>query len=480
MTADASTIRDSSQTEGRSGRVEADKLERAIAILRQRFGERASTAEAVREQHGRGEGWYPTIAPDLVIFAETTEEVAETVRVCAEHGVPVIPFGTGTSLEGHVAAVEGGISIDLSAMKDVLEVNREDLDCRVQAGLTRKALNEHLRDTGLFFPIDPGADASIGGMTATRASGTNAVRYGTMRENVMGLTVVLADGRVIRTGGRAKKSAAGYDLTRLFVGSEGTLGIITEIQLKLYGIPEAISSAVCQYPDLESAVNTVILTIQSGIPVARIELLDDVQMGACVDYSKLEGYEAKPTLFFEFHGSEASVHEQAEQVRAISDDLGGGGFSWSTRTEDRNRLWQARHDAYYAAMALSPGKKGMATDICVPISKLADCILDTKRDIEETGLVAPIVGHVGDGNYHLVLLFDPCDTAEQKRAKDLVERMNHRAIAYGGTCTGEHGIGMGKKNFLTHEHGDAVAVMRTLKQAMDPGNILNPGKIVSL
>lgn len=457
-----------------------EKVARVVSILTQRFGERASTAQAVREQHGRGEGYQPTAAPDLVVFAETTEEVAEVVSTCAAHKVPVIPFGTGTSLEGHVAALTGGVSIDVSAMNQVLEVNAEDLDCRVQAGVTRKALNEHLRDTGLFFPIDPGADASLGGMAATRASGTNAVRYGTMRENVMGLTVVLADGRIIRTGGRAKKSAAGYDLTRLFVGSEGTLGVITEVQLKLYGIPEAVSSAVCQYPDLESAVNTVILTIQSGVPVARIELLDEVQMKACVDYSDLEGFETKPTLFFEFHGSQASVEEQAEQVKAISDDFGGSAFAWSTRQEDRSKLWQARHDAYYAAMALGPGKKGMATDVCVPISKLADCILDTKRDIEETGLIAPIVGHVGDGNYHLVLLFDPDDADETKRAKDLVERMNHRAIAYGGTCTGEHGIGVGKMHFLTHEHGEAVAVMRTLKQAMDPDNILNPGKIVSL
>jgi len=464
----------------RDARPDADALKSAIDILKQRYGERASSAEAVCDHHGHGEGWFPTAAPDLVVFAETTQEVSDIVMVCAQYGVPVIPFGTGTSLEGHVAAVQGGVSIDLSAMTAILEVNDEDLDCRVEAGVTRKGVNEHLRDTGLFFPIDPGADASIGGMAATRASGTNAVRYGTMRENVMGLTVVLADGRIIKTGGRAKKSAAGYDLTRLFVGSEGTLGIITEVQLKLYGIPEAVSSAVCQYDDLESAVNTVILTIQSGIPVARIELLDDVQMGACVDYSKLEGFEHKPTLFFEFHGSTASVQEQAEQVRAISDDLGGSAFAWSTATEDRNKLWQARHDAYYAAMALGPGKKGMATDVCVPISKLADCILDTKRDVDESGLIAPIVGHVGDGNYHLVLLFDPDDADEKKRAKDLVERMNHRAIAYGGTCTGEHGIGLGKMGFLTHEHGEAVAVMRSLKQAMDPTNIMNPGKIVSL
>ena len=452
--------------------------EAVVAELTRRFGERASTSAAVREQHGRGEGWFPAEPPDLVVFAQTTEEVADIVSLCAEHKVPVIPFGTGTSLEGHVGAKRGGVSIDLSGMDQVLAVNDEDLDCRVQAGVTRKALNEHLRDTGLFFPIDPGADASLGGMAATRASGTNAVRYGTMRENILGLTVVLADGRVIRTGGRARKSAAGYDLTRLFVGSEGTLGIITEVQLRLYGIPEAISSAVCQYPDLESAVNTVILTIQSGIPVARIELLDDIQMQACIDYSGLDGFEGKPTLFFEFHGTEASAQEQAEQVSAISDELGGSAFAWSTRSEDRSKLWQARHDAYYAAKALAPGKAGMATDACVPISRLAECILETQRDVAESGLVAPIVGHVGDGNFHLVLLFDPEDKEEMGRAKDLVDRLNHRAIAYGGTCTGEHGIGQGKMGFLTAEHGDAVAVMRTIKQAMDPDNILNPGKIV--
>ncbi len=452
----------------------------ALDILKQRFGERASTAPSVLERHGQGEGYFAPIPPELVIFAETTEEVAAVVSICAEHKVPVIPYGTGTSLEGHLAAVEGGVSIDLSAMNAVLEVNAEDLDCRVQAGVTRKQLNEHLRDTGLFFPIDPGADASIGGMSATRASGTNAVRYGTMRENVLGLTVVLADGRIIKTGGRAKKSAAGYDLTRLFVGSEGTLGIITEVQLRLYGIPEAITSAVCQYPDLEAAVNTVILTIQSGIPVARIEILDDVQMAACIRYSELEGYEDKPTLFFEFHGTDASAAEQAEMVKDLSDEFGGSAFQWTAHQEERTKLWQARHDAFYAALRLAPGKVGMPTDVCVPISNLAECLLETKRDIAETGVLAPIVGHVGDGNFHLVMLFDEEDEAEKQRCKDLVERMNHRAIAFGGTCTGEHGIGYGKKHFLTHEHGEAVAVMRTLKQAMDPDNIMNPGKIVSL
>ncbi|MDW3204185.1 MAG: FAD-linked oxidase C-terminal domain-containing protein [Alphaproteobacteria bacterium] len=450
-----------------------------IGILQQRFGDRASTSAAVREQHGHGEGWFPGAPPDLVIFAHSTEEVAEIAKVCSEHKIPMIPFGTGTSLEGHVAALEGGVSIDVSQMNAVLEVNNEDLDCRVQAGVTRKQLNEYLRDTGLFFPIDPGADASLGGMASTRASGTNAVRYGTMRENVLGLTVVMADGRIIKTGGRARKSAAGYDLTRIFVGAEGTLGIITEVQLRLYGIPEAVTSAVCQYPDLESAVNTVILTIQSGIPVARIELLDDVQMGACIDYSKLDGFERKVTLFFEFHGSEASTAEQAEQVQALSDEFGGSAFRWTSQAEERTKLWEARHNAFYAACAAAPGKKGMATDACVPISKLADCILDTKRDIQDSGIYAPIVGHVGDGNYHLCLMFDPDDADELKRAKDMVERLNQRAIAYGGTCTGEHGIGYGKKHFLTAEHGEAVAVMRQLKQAFDPDNLMNPGKILS-
>ena len=449
-----------------------------LAQLRAVIGDRLSTAAAVRDHHASGEDYLPPAAPDAVCFVHSTEEVSAIVKICADHGVPVIPYGTGTSLEGHVIAVHGGVSIDLSQMDAVLQVNAEDIDCRVQAGVTRKQLNEYLRDTGLFFPIDPGADASLGGMAATRASGTNAVRYGTMRENVLGLTVVLADGRVIRTGGRARKSAAGYDLTRLFVGSEGTLGVITEIQLRLYGIPEAISSAVCQYPTLGDAVNTVILTIQSGIPVARIELLDSLQMGACIAYSKLEGYEAKPTLWFEFHGTEASVREQAEQVGAISDEFGGGGFQWTDRTEERNKLWQARHDAYFAALAMAPGKSGIATDACVPISRLAECVLDTQRDIEESGLLAPIVGHAGDGNFHLVILIDRDDADEMKQAKALIERLNLRAIAMGGTCTGEHGIGLGKVDFLIAEHGEAVSVMRSIKTAFDPANIMNPGKVL--
>ena len=452
-------------------------LEPAIATLKRLFGDRASTAEAVRDQHGHGEGWYPTQPPDLVIYPHSNEEVSDAVKICALHGVPIVAFGTGTSLEGHVAAVEGGVCFDLSQMNAVLDVNQEDLDCRVQAGVTRKQLNAYLRDTGLMFPIDPGADASIGGMTATRASGTNAVRYGTTRECVLGLTVVTADGRIVKTGGRARKSAAGYDLTRLFVGSEGTLGLITEIQLRLFGIPEAITSAVCQYPDLESAVNTVIMTIQTGVPVARIEILDEVQMGAAIAYSKLDGYDEKPTLFFEFHGTHAHAAEQAETVKAISDEFGGSAFHWASNLEERNALWQARHDSYYAAKALAPGKKAIATDVCVPISRLAESILETKADIQENGLLAPIVGHVGDGNYHLVLFYDEDNADELAACKALVDRMNSRAIAMGGTCTGEHGIGLGKKRFLEAEHGEAVAYMRMVKRAFDPDNILNPGKI---
>ena len=457
--------------------VEAAIKDPLLEELQALLGERLSTSTAVREQHGKDESYHAAIAPDAVAFARSTEEVAEIVGLCARHKRPVIPFGTGTSLEGHVAALHGGVCIDLTQMNEVLEVNAEDLDCRVQAGVTRKQLNDYLRDTGLFFPIDPGADASLGGMAATRASGTNAVRYGTMRENVMGMTVVLADGRIIRTGGRARKSSAGYDLTRLFVGSEGTLGVITELQLRLYGIPEAISSAVCAFATLEGAVDTVILTIQSGIPVARIELLDDVQMDAINRFSKLD-YPVRPTLFFEFHGTEASVEEQAKMVGEIAAEYGGGDFRWATLQEDRNKLWQARHDAYYACLALRPGAKGWATDVCVPISRLAECILETKQDIEESGLLAPIVGHVGDGNFHLVYVIDPEDREEMARADALNDRMVMRALAMGGTCTGEHGIGYGKMQFLQAEHGDAVSVMRQLKIALDPDNLMNPGKMV--
>ena len=450
-----------------------------LNALRNIVEQRLSTSHAVCEQHGHDESYHPGRAPDAVVFPTSTEEISKIVKLCGEYGVPVIPFGTGTALEGHVAALHGGICMDVSNMNEVLQVNAEDMDVTVQPGVTRKQLNEYLRDTGLFFPVDPGADASIGGMTATRASGTNAVRYGTMRENVLSLTVVMADGRIIRTARRARKSAAGYDLTRLFVGSEGTLGVITEITVRLYGIPEAISAAVMAFPTLEDAVNTVILTIQSGIPVARIELLDEIQIDAINKYSNLD-YALQPTLFFEFHGSEAGVKEQIQAVQTIANDFEAADFQWAVETEERNRLWQARHDAYYAAQALRPGNKGVATDVCVPISRLAECILETKKDIEETGLLAPIVGHVGDGNFHLTIIMDEDDTEEMKRVKGLSERLVMRAIAMDGTCTGEHGVGYGKIPFLTAEHGEAMSVMRSVKQALDPQNIMNPGKVINL
>ena len=448
-----------------------------LEALKAQFGERVSTAAAILESHGRDESYHAVLPPDAVAFPESVEEIAAIVDIAREHRAPIIPFGAGTSLEGHIAALSGGITVDLTRMNRIIEVNAEDLDVRVEAGVTRKQLNAAVKDLGLFFPVDPGADASIGGMAATRASGTNAVRYGTMRENVLGLTIVLADGRIIKTGGRARKSAAGYDLTRLFVGSEGTLGIIAEIALRLYGIPEAISAAVVSFPSVEAAVETVILTIQSGVPVARIELLDAVQMEAINRHSKLS-YPVQPTLFFEFHGTEAGVVEQAETVGAIAGEKGGGDFQWATRAEDRNRLWQARHDAYYAALALRPGAKGWATDVCVPISTLARCISETRADVARSGLLAPIVGHVGDGNFHLVFVIDPNDPEELARARAVNDRMVLRAIALGGTSTGEHGIGYGKLEFLTAEHGEAVAVMRQVKQALDPMNLMNPGKVV--
>ncbi|MCB1739018.1 MAG: FAD-binding protein, partial [Gammaproteobacteria bacterium] len=418
-------------SEASASKLEPDLLQALKAL----FGDRVSTARAVREQHGRDESYHEVSPPDAVVFATSTEEVVEAVRLCARHHTPIIPFGTGTSLEGHVQALRGGVCIDLSQMDRILEVNQADMDCLVQPGVRRKQLNEHLRDTGLFFPIDPGADASLGGMTATRASGTNAVRYGTMRENVLGLTVVMADGRVIKTGGRARKSAAGYDLTRVFVGSEGTLGIITEIRLRLYGIPEAIAAAVCSFDTVEGAVNTVISTIQCGTPVARIEFLDEVQLDALNRYSDLD-YPVQPTLFFEFHGTEAGVKEQSELVGALAADNGGGDFRWATRTEDRNKLWQARHDAYYAALAMRPGAQGWATDVCVPISRLAECIVETRNDIDASGLLAPIVGHVGDGNFHICFIIDPDNPNELRHAEQINDRMVARAIAMGGTCTG--------------------------------------------
>ncbi|HTV46197.1 MAG TPA: FAD-linked oxidase C-terminal domain-containing protein [Stellaceae bacterium] len=448
-----------------------------VARLRHLLGDRVSTASAICAQHGRDESYHPAHAPDAVAFPQTTEEVAAIVKLCAEHRTPVIAFGTGTSLEGHVAALAGGVSIDMTRMNHILRVNAEDLDVTVEAGVTRKQLNEHLRDTGLFFPIDPGADASLGGMAATRASGTNAVRYGTMRENVLSLVVVLADGRIIHTARRARKSAAGYDLTRLFVGSEGTLGIITELTLRLYGIPEAISAAVCAFPTLEAAVDSVILTIQSGVPVARIELLDEQQIAAINKYSKLD-HKVAPTLFFEFHGTPAGVAEQSEMVKTIAAEHGGDDFRWATTPEARSKLWQARHDAYYAALALRPGSKGWATDVCVPISRLADCIRETKQDLAQSAIPSALVGHVGDGNFHLVFMIDPNRPEEIAEAARLNDRMVSRALAMEGTCTGEHGIGYGKMEFLTAEHGEAVSVMRTIKRALDPDGIMNPGKIV--
>jgi D-lactate dehydrogenase (cytochrome) len=451
-----------------------------VEALAARYGERSVTGRAVREQHSHGEGLADPALPDVVVYAHTTEEVAAIVRLCHAARVPVIAFGVGTSLEGHVAALKGGVCIDLSQMNKVLEVNIDDLDCRVEAGVTREQLNAELKGTGLFFPIDPGANATIGGMTATRASGTNAVRYGTMRENVMGLTVVTADGTVVKTGGRARKSSAGYDLTRLFVGNEGTLGVITEIQLRLYGIPESIIAAVCQFPDLGSATHTVIQAMQLGIPVARIEILDDVQMDACIRYSKLEGYAAKPTLFFEFHGTANATAEQAELMQQLAVDHGGSAFQWASAPEERSKLWKARHNAYYAALALKPGVQAFATDACVPISRLADCLLETKADVEREGLVAPIVGHVGDGNFHLVLLFDPKHPTERAKAEGIAQRVSQRAIAMGGTCTGEHGIGMHKLDALVTEHGNGVELMRKIKRALDPLDILNPGKTVPM
>jgi len=448
-----------------------------LGILRQRFGERLATGTDIRRQHAHTMTYIPTQAPDGVVFAESAEDVQEVVRVCADHRVPVIAFGTGSSLEGHVNAPGGGISIDMSRMNRILAVHAEDLDCTVEAGVTRNQLNEYLRDTGLFFPIDPGANASLGGMASTRASGTNAVRYGTMRENVLSLSAVMADGRLITTGKRAKKSSAGYDLTRLLVGSEGTLGIITSLTLKLYGIPQAISGGVCPFPSVEEACRAVIETIQMGVPVARIELVNALGMKSINAYSKLD-YPEGPCLFLEFHGSETGVKEQAETFGEIAAEHGGGPFIWTSVAEERNKLWKARHDAYWAGMALRKGAQNLTTDVCVPISRLADCIAQTEADIAELRLVAPIVGHVGDGNFHVMVLMDPGVADEVARTEEFVSRLNMRAIAMDGTCTGEHGVGQGKTRYLRHELGPAVDYMRAVKQALDPLNILNPGKIL--
>jgi D-lactate dehydrogenase (cytochrome) len=466
--------------EPQSGHRDAKAVETVIGALAARFGNRLVTSQAVREQHGNTVTWIENQPPDAVVFAQTTRDVQDIVRLCGAHGVPVIAFGTGTSLEGHVNAPQGGVCIDFRDMNRVLAVHAEDLDCVVEPGITRKQLNEYLRDQGLFFAIDPGADASLGGMAATRCSGTNAVRYGTMKDNVLGMKVVLANGELVHTGTRARKSAAGYDLTRLIVGSEGTLGVITEVTLRLHGIPEAIAAGVCPFPSVEAACKAAILTIQSGIPVARIELLDDLQVKASNAYSKLTLPE-RPMLFLEFHGSEAGVAEQSQRFGEIAQELGGGPFDWATRQEDRNRLWQARHDAYWAGRSLRAGAQAVATDVCVPLSRLAECVTETQRDVAASELVAPIIGHVGDGNFHLTLLVDMKDSAEVARAKGLVERLTDRALAMDGTCTGEHGVGQGKMKYLAAEHGEpALDAMRALKRALDPGNIMNPGKIVAL
>ncbi len=453
---------------------------KVIAALGARYGNRLSTAPSVREQHGHTTTWIANQPPDAVFLPHTTDEVQEVVRLCAAERVPVIAFGTGTSLEGQVNAPRGGLCLDFREMNRVLAVHAEDLDCVIEPGVTRKQLNEFLRDKGLFFPIDPGADASLGGMAATRASGTNAVRYGTMKDNVLSLKVVLASGEVITTASRAKKSAAGYDLTRLMVGSEGTLGIITELTLRLSGIPEAIAAGICPFPSVEAACNATILTIQSGIPVARIELLDEMQVKACNAYSKL-GLPETPLLLLEFHGTEAGVAEQSARFGDIAAELGGGPFDWATKAEDRTRLWQARHDGYWAVKALRPGATALATDVCVPISRLAECVTESQRDLADSGLVAPIVGHVGDGNFHMSLLIDLDDADQWKRAKAFLERLVDRALAMDGTCTGEHGVGQGKMRYLLAEHGEtALDTMRAIKRALDPLNILNPGKIVQL
>jgi D-lactate dehydrogenase (cytochrome) len=450
-----------------------------LAELKALLGERLSTSGAVREHHGKDESYFPYALPDAVVFPETTEEVRDVVNICRRHRVPMIPYGVGTSLEGHILAVNGGVCIDLSRMNKVLAVHEEDLDARVQAGVTRKQLNEHIKHTGLFFPIDPGADATLGGMSATRASGTNAVRYGTMRENVLSLKVVLPDGRVIQTSRRAKKSAAGYDLTRLFVGSEGTLGIITEVTVKLHPVQAAMSAAVCAFPTIKGAADTVIQTLQSGIPIARSELLCATTMAALNRHNKTSHREM-PTLLLEFHGSEAGVVEQAQAVQELARDNGGLDFQWATRPEERSRLWEARHQAYFACLQLKPGARAISTDVCVPISRLAECVVETARDIEKASLPVPLFGHVGDGNFHLVILIDPKKPAELEEAKALNVRVVKRALAMEGTCTGEHGVGIGKQAYLLEELGESVELMRDIKRLFDPENLMNPGKVVSV
>ncbi|WP_146348437.1 FAD-binding oxidoreductase [Phaeobacter marinintestinus] len=452
-------------------------IDTAIGILKQQFGDRLQTGDAICEQHGHTTTWITNQPPDAVVFPHSTDEVAEIIRVCAAHKVPVIPFGTGTSLEGHVNAPAGGVSVDLMQMNKILAVNSQDLDCVVQPGVTREQLNTYLRDQGLFFPIDPGANASLGGMASTRASGTNAVRYGTMKDNVIALEAVMPDGEIIRTAQRAKKSSAGYDLTRLLIGSEGTLGLITEVTLRLQGIPEGISSARCSFPSVDAACQAAMMTIQFGIPVARIELLDAASVGACNAYSKLDLPE-EPLLLLEFHGSEASVIEQAETFGGIAEEFGGTGFQATTSTEERNKLWQARHDLYWAVLQLRPGATGISTDVCVPISRLAECVTKTQDKATELGLMATVAGHVGDGNFHTLLLIDKSNPDEMGKADDLVGWLNDLAISMDGTCTGEHGIGQGKRPYLQKELGPATRYMKMIKATFDPDNIMNPGKIL--
>ncbi|HUL74671.1 MAG TPA: FAD-linked oxidase C-terminal domain-containing protein [Vicinamibacterales bacterium] len=446
--------------------------------LRAICGDRVSTGASVRANHSHGESWHPPGVPDAVVFPVSTSEVSAIVSACARARVPMVPFGMGSSLEGHVNAIHGGVSIDLTRMARVLRLSPEDCDVTVEAGVTRLRLDDHLKNTGLWFPIDPGADATIGGMAATRASGTTAVRYGTMRENVLGLTVVLADGRVVTTGGRARKSSSGYDLTRLFVGSEGTLGVITEVTLRLYGRPESVRAAVCPFASMDDAAGTVIETIQLGIPVARIEIVDESQLRIVNAYSKTD-YPVAPTLFFEFHGiSDVMVGDQIRAVEAIAREHGARGFEWAASPEARATLWQARHNAYYATVAARPGARAWTTDVCVPISRLAECIRETHDDVRATGLDAPLVGHAGDGNFHLIIMLNPDDPAELATVSAFSERLVARSLRLGGTCSGEHGVGLGKQSYLAREHGAGLDVMRAIKRALDPLNLMNPGKLL--
>ena len=457
---------------------ERQSIDQAVAVLKQKFGDRLSQSESVRSHHSHTTSRIPQQLPDAVVFAQSAEEVSEIISVCHETRCPVIAFGVGSSLEGHVNAPYGGICIDMNGMDKILQVNAEDMDVVIQPGVTREALNEHLRDTGLFFPIDPGANASLGGMAATRASGTNAVRYGTMKDNILALEAVLPDGRIISTGGRARKSSAGYDLTRLLIGSEGTLGVITELTVKLQGIPEMIAGGICSFPSIKAACQAVIQTIQYGIPVARIELLDELQIKACNAYSGLS-LPSTPLLLLEFHGTEQSVAEQADQFKMIASDHTDQEFIWTTDPAERKKLWKARHDAYYATMAMMPGAVGQSTDVCVPISRLAECVEETRLDIEQTGLISTIIGHVGDGNFHCLPMCMPDDHETQDKISAFTKRLSQRALDFGGTCTGEHGIGQGKQSYLRAELGEAVGLMESIKQTIDPRGIMNPGKIFS-